>query len=104
MRAAGNFLVFSLFGGLLAFSCTHSPAPFDEGKWRQQVQEQSVEKLYAPHFKDGRSFNPWMPMEHGGFWRLLKWKLANKPPYTDEEENYRPQFIPGLKQRIRDLT
>ena len=103
MKAAGIVFIFSILAGLLAFACRHSPAPFDEGKWREQVQEQSVEKLYAPHFKDGRYFNPWMPMEYGGLWRFLKWKFSIEKQYSEEEKTYRPQFIPELKKRIQDM-
>ena len=103
MKASRIFFLFSILGVMFAFSCMHSPVPFDEGTWRQQVQEQRAEKLYAPHFNDGQYFNPWMPMEHGGFWRLLKWKLSSKGQYSEEEKNYLPQFLPELKKRIQDM-
>lgn len=83
-------------------SCFH-PAPFDENQWRRKVASQEVEKLYAPHFKDGRYFAPWMPMQRGGFWRLARWKFSRKADYTDEERSYRPTFIPNLKERIRSM-
>jgi N-acyl-phosphatidylethanolamine-hydrolysing phospholipase D len=96
-----------VFGSLVLIlflsSCMHKQVPFDEAKWRKQVEGQSVEKLYAPHFKDGRYFNPWMPMEHGGFWRFVKWKFSQKAEYTKEEEEYKPKFIPGMKKRIRSM-
>lgn len=78
----------------------HNPVPFDEVKWRKQVESQSVEKLYVPHFNDGKYFNPWMPMEHGRFWQFLKWQLSQKAQYTDEEKAYKPKFIPELKNRV----
>ena len=84
-------------------SCIHSPAPFDEAKWRNQVEGQSVEKLYAAHFNDGQYFNPWMPMEHGGFWRFLRWQLSKKEKYTDEEKAHKPKFVPDLKKRIQSM-
>jgi N-acyl-phosphatidylethanolamine-hydrolysing phospholipase D len=96
-----------VFGGLvlimLLSSCMHNPVPFDEGKWRERVEGQKVENLYAAHFKDGRYFNPWMPMEHGGFWRFLKWRLSQKAEYTKEEKEYKPKFIPGLQKRIQSM-
>jgi L-ascorbate metabolism protein UlaG (beta-lactamase superfamily) len=81
----------------------HNPAPFDEVNWRRRVEDQSAEKLYAPHFNDGKYFNPWMPMEHGGFWRFLKWKLSPNAQYSEEEKNYKPKFIPELKKRIQSI-
>ena len=103
MRVLAICFAFSVLLVVMLFSCTHHPTPFDEGKWRRQVMEQQVEQLYAPHFKDGRYFNPWMPMDYGGFGRLLKWKLAGKAPYSEEAKDYRPQFIPDLKRRIQEL-
>lgn len=98
------FITFALImAGLVVYSCRHQPIPFDEGKWRQQVENQNPEKLYAPHFHDGRYFNPWMPMEHGGFWRLLKWRLSSRAHYSDEEKSYLPRVIPDLKKRIQGL-
>jgi len=104
MKAAGSVVLsISLLGFVLLVSCRHTPVPFDEENWRWQVQGQSIEKLYAPHFNDGHYFNPWMPMEHGGFMRLLKWKLSSKAVYAEEEKNHRPGFIPDLKRRIEEL-
>ena len=48
-------------------SCGGNPVHFDEAQWRRDVEKQSIEKLYAPHFKDGEYFNPWMPIERGRF-------------------------------------
>jgi len=84
-------------------SCMHNPMTFDEAQWRQRVESQNVEKLYAAHSNDGQYFNPWMPMEHGGFWRFLKWRLSRKAEYTREEKEYKPEFIPGLKERIQSM-
>jgi L-ascorbate metabolism protein UlaG (beta-lactamase superfamily) len=92
--------------GVIMFfsSCIHNPAPFDEVKWRKQVEGQSVEKLYAAHFNDGQYFNPWMPMEHGGFWKFLRWQLSKKAQYRDEEKASKPKFIPELKNRISSMA
>ena len=103
MKAPGISFFLRILGVVILFSCVPRPVPFDEGKWRRQVSEQNVEQLYAPHFKDGRYFNPWIPMEHGGFRRLLQWKLSSKAQFTEEEKNYRPQVVPDLKKRIQDL-
>ena len=103
MRGSRIFFLFIILGAIFALSCMHTPGSFDEKNWRRQVEDQSVEKLYAPHFNDGQYFNPWMPMEHGGLWRFLKWKLGSKAEYSEEEKNHRPQFIPELKKRIQAL-
>jgi L-ascorbate metabolism protein UlaG (beta-lactamase superfamily) len=103
MKEWGFFFLLTMGGLLACSSCLHNPAPFDEAKWRRQVESQSPEKLYAEHFKDGQYFNPWMPMDHGGFWRFLKWKLSPKPDYSEEAKNHKPQFIPDLKKRIQAM-
>jgi N-acyl-phosphatidylethanolamine-hydrolysing phospholipase D len=103
MRGTRIFSFFIILGAIFALSCTHNPGSFDEGKWREQVESQKVEKLYATHFSDGQFFNPWMPMEHGGPWRFLEWRLASKAEYSEEEKNHRPQFIPELKKRIQAM-
>ena len=90
MGASGIAFLISMLGLMFASSCSHNPSAFDEGKWRKQVEGQSVEKLYAAHFSDGHYGNPWMPMQHGGFWRLLKWRFAGKAQYSEEEQNYQP--------------
>lgn len=91
--------IFTLF----IYACAHNQQQFDETQWRKTVNEQKTEDLYAPHFKDGRYFNPWMPMVRSGFTRFLKWKLSKKEQYTDEEKNYLPKVVPGLKERIKAL-
>jgi L-ascorbate metabolism protein UlaG (beta-lactamase superfamily) len=93
-----SFLLFFLT------SCIHAPGPFDEAAWRREVESRNVEALYAAHFGEGRYFNPWMPMEPGGFGRLLKWKLFSaKARYTEEEKAFRPGVVPRLKERIQSL-
>jgi len=77
--------------------------PFDEEAWRRSVASQPVEKLYAPHYKDGKYFNPWMPMGEKKFSRFLKWRFSKAAPYTDEEKKFRAVAIPDLKKRIQAL-
>jgi N-acyl-phosphatidylethanolamine-hydrolysing phospholipase D len=103
MSKSGILFLLSMLGVMFSFSCVPKPDPFDEEKWREQVESQSVEKLYAAHVNDGRYFNPWMPMEQGGLWRLLKWRLSSKDQYSEEERNYQPKFIPDLKKRIQAM-
>ena len=96
-------IIIALMFALLLFSPAGAAEPFDEAAWHRTVESQSVEKLYAPHFKDGKFFNPWLPMEEKTFWRFLKWRLSKKTPYTDEEKSFRANVIPGLADRIAAL-
>jgi L-ascorbate metabolism protein UlaG (beta-lactamase superfamily) len=74
---------------------------FDEASWRKTVEAASVEDLYAPHFKDGRFFNPWMPQDRKGFLRFLKWKLSAKKDNPGNVAAPLPAVIPGAVERIR---
>jgi N-acyl-phosphatidylethanolamine-hydrolysing phospholipase D len=83
-----------------ACSCLNPP-PFDEAEWRRRVESTDPGLLHARHVReDGRFFNPWMDVQHGGFQRLLQWRLTPKEPYSPEEEAFQPAFMPGLKARI----
>jgi len=84
-------------------SCKGNPVYFNEAQWRRDVEKQSIEKLYAPHFKDGTYFNPWMPIERGGSWEFLKWRLSRKARYTDEERTFKATVVSHLSHRIRAL-
>lgn len=81
-------------------SCVLAPPSFDEAAWRRDVEGSSTAMLYQPHFKDGRFFNPWMPMERGGLGRLVKWRLSRKAVFSQDEEQFLPRVIPDLSQRI----
>ncbi len=85
---------------LVACSCLLAPPSFDETAWRTRVDDEKVSDLYAPHYRDGRYFNPWMPMEERGFLPLLRWRMSRGAHYTEEEKTYRPAFLPSLKERI----
>ncbi len=88
---------------MLVSTCANNTIPFDESAWRKDVESQSVTKLYEPHFKDGKYFNPWIPIDRGGFLRFLKWKLHGKGKYTDEEKSFKPKFINHLKDQIKTM-
>jgi N-acyl-phosphatidylethanolamine-hydrolysing phospholipase D len=103
MKRLGILSLLSILGVLLFLSCMHNPVTFDEMEWRKQVESQSIEMLYAPHFEAGRYFNPWMPMEQGGPWRFLRWRLSRKALYSEEDKNFSPGFIPELSKRIRAM-
>lgn len=82
-------------------SCVVNPPPFDERAWRSRVESVDPALLYAPHFKDGRFFNPWMPNEERGFRRFLRWRFSSEPrEYTEEEETFRPAIIGNAGKRI----
>jgi L-ascorbate metabolism protein UlaG (beta-lactamase superfamily) len=83
-------------------SCLPHQSAFDEEKWRQDVERADPATLYAPHVKDGKYFNPWMPMGEKGMLTLLRWRLSKKTAYTDEEKAYRPKIIANLKKRIHE--
>lgn len=90
-----------LAASMLLVSCiTVSPPPFDEAAWRKKVESGDPALLYAPHFKDGRYFNPWMVQEERGFFEFVKWKLGNKASYTEEEESILPKVIGNAAERI----
>ncbi len=83
-------------------SCSFlEPPPFDEAQWRREVVSAKPDLLYAAHVRDGRFFNPWADVRHGGFLRLLRWRLSPRGAYTPEEEGFQPGYIPDLKTRIQ---
>lgn len=81
-------------------SCFLPGRSFDEKNWREEVESADPSLLQAPHLRDGRYFNPWMPMEKG-FVDFLRWKLSKKTPYSVAEENDVPTVVRGLRERIR---
>ncbi len=87
----------------LLASCAHNRTPFDEIDLLVEVQKQTRESLYAPHFQGGKYFNPWRPMGDRRFVRYFEWILPPEVPFTAEEKSYRPVFIPNLKQRIESI-
>ena len=85
-------------------ACRSNSTEFNDAKWQNDVKTVTPDLLYAPHYKDGKFFNPWMPMAHGGLARFLSWKLSARNAYTAEEMNAMPEFVPGLKTRIDELA
>jgi len=82
-----HLLLSVLLGGCLA------AVPFDEEQWRRRVEETRGRDLYGSHRDgSGRFFNPWDPMERGGF---LRWlfsrnsmdRLRDRVPETPVVEN-----------------
>jgi len=89
------------FIGLAA--CKSGAPIFSDADWQNDVKAVNPDLLYAPHYKDGKFFNPWMPMAQGGLVRFLSWKLSARNAYTAEEKNAVPEVVPGLKARIDEL-
>lgn len=89
---------------IVFFSCSTSDKQFSEEQWHNHVLHTDTSFLYAPHYKNGEFFNPWMPMKDRSFFHFLKWKFSNNSySYTEEEKNYLPQVIPNPLARIHSL-
>ena len=65
-------VAFLIFFAALGSSCSLTPPSFDEAAWRAKVQSADPALLYAPHFKDDRFFNPWMPERRQGVFHLAQ--------------------------------
>lgn len=89
---------------LAVFSCSsRDKKNFSEIKWAQEVEDTRVEDLYAPHFKEGRFFSPWMEMGDKSFLDVLGWKLFSKTNYTDEEKAFLPKVLPDTAKRLEQI-
>lgn len=67
---------------------------FSEKSWKDSVESVDTSLFYAPHFRDGEYFNPWMEMDRKSFLSVLKWRFfSKKAEYTLDEE----KFLPGVK-------
>lgn len=85
---------------LLTSGCVLPQPPFDEKKWKETVDSERIDDLYAPHFKDGRYFNPWLDEERGSFLSFLRWRFSQKTPYSEREQQYLPKVQGRLLERI----
>ncbi len=70
-----------------------SPDEFNEAHWEKAISSLDRSLFYAEHEKDGKYYNPWMPMPEKGFTRMLKWRLADKPEYAVKEINHLPDVV-----------
>ena len=84
-------------------ACASTPPPFEEGAWRKKAKAADPALLYAPNFKDGRFFNPWMSDDKKSFLRFLSWKLSPRQAYSEAEQAFRPAFVPGAAARIQAI-
>jgi L-ascorbate metabolism protein UlaG (beta-lactamase superfamily) len=86
-------------------SCASIEEPFEETDWRTQVLKQDPAMLRAPHFKDGKYFNPWLPMKTRPFASYLMMRLfSEEAEYTDEEKKHLPAVLPDTAERLRERT
>jgi N-acyl-phosphatidylethanolamine-hydrolysing phospholipase D len=100
--AATVVAVVGIAAALLSVSAfVPTPPAFDEATWRAQTKAADPAMLYAPNFRDGRFFNPWMPDDRKGFMRFLSWKLTAGQEYTEEEQAFRPTVVPDVLARVR---
>jgi L-ascorbate metabolism protein UlaG (beta-lactamase superfamily) len=77
---------------------------FDEKDWRTRADGADPSLLYAPHFKNGEYFNPWLPVENRGFGTYLRWRIfGKKADYSKEEREFLPAVIPGAAARVQSL-
>lgn len=64
---------------------------FDETAWKMAASSHERSLFHSEHERDGRYFNPWMPMPEMGISRMLKWRFSGKPVYSDEEKSFLPE-------------
>jgi N-acyl-phosphatidylethanolamine-hydrolysing phospholipase D len=98
-----RYLVLLFVAVCVLSACPHKPPPFNDSQWRQDAANGDSASLYAPHYKDGKYFNPWMPMDGGTFARFLRWRFSARNVYTEEEEHFLPRVQQGLKARLQAM-
>ena len=96
-------LVLALVAVCALASCLNKPPPFNESQWRHDVETQDTALLYAPHYRDGKYFNPWMSLDRGSMVRFLQWRFSTRDVYTEEEEQFQPWVMEGLKARLQSM-
>jgi L-ascorbate metabolism protein UlaG (beta-lactamase superfamily) len=87
----------------MALSCASVDEPFVESEWRTRVLKADPAMLRAPHFRDGKYFNPWLPMEERAFgsYLIMRW-FGKKSAYTEEEKKHLPEILPETLKRLRE--
>ncbi len=89
---------------IIGCSANERKKQFSESKWEKQVEQTRTQDLYAPHFKDGRYFTPWIEMRDKSFFDVLEWKLFHRTEYTQEENEFMPRVLPDTAARIKQTT
>lgn len=65
---------------------------FNEELWLQEVSRTPVDLLYAPHFKNGKYFNPWLEIQKD-LSEVVLWRLTPAQTYEENEK----AFLPALR-------
>lgn len=100
IRIVAIVCLFALF--LIQYSLSRQT--FTEDAWQDEVNRSNPSLLYAPHFKDGEFFNPWMPMKNKSIVDLFEWKFSSKENfYSEEEKRYLPEIIPDPVSQIKKI-
>jgi len=87
-----------------SIGCSQSKSQFDEDKWLNTVNNTKAKNLYVSHYKNGRFYNPWLPMKVTSLFTLLKWKFSVRLKYTAYEETYKPPVIKDARERILSMA
>lgn len=75
---------------------------FDEAAWEKTVSSLNRSLFYAVHKSEEKYFNPWMQMPKKGFFSMLKWRMGDKPQYTENELNHLPDVKPISAEYINN--
>ena len=88
---------------LLSLCCSTTRENFTEKKWAMEVESAKTADLYAPHYRDGEYFNPWLPMKNKSVMELLYWRLSGKADYRESDKSRLPVVIPNALERIKAI-
>lgn len=83
----------------LLYASINTMDVFNEAGWEKTKSSTDRSLFYSIHERDGRFFNPWIPMPEIGFSKLMKWRFSDKPHYLEDEE----QFLPAVKNITADF-
>lgn len=90
------FAVMIILTATIIYPFTDSSSEsFSEHEWEATTAALDKKLFYAPHHKEGRYYNPWLPMPEKGIFTMLKWRFSDsRPQYTDKENSYLPEVKP----------
>lgn len=93
----------AVMASLIAGACAAERRHFDEDAWRSRGEAVDPALYRAPHYSEGRYFNPWMTSERRGPADLLSWLFAPNPRYPRASEQFLPRLVPDARARIAAL-
>lgn len=100
-KKASVIVLFTFCVFLALFSCaSKEKETFSEEQWIKQVEKTKTKDLYAPHFKEGKYYAPWMQMGDKSFFDVLGWKLFGRMDFTKQEKGFLPQVLPDTADRL----